>query len=72
MSMSHVCGHFHESFAIKYWANPQRLVLAMNSGRLIDDRALAFVQQCQPETASTLSNSLIIDGYPVLAEAMPL
>jgi predicted phosphodiesterase len=31
MGMSHVCGHFHESFGVKYWANPNGLYFAMTS-----------------------------------------
>jgi predicted phosphodiesterase len=71
MSMSHVCGHFHESFAIKYWANPNGLFWAMNSGCLIDDRALAFSYNNVNLKRPIVGTSLIIDGYPVL-EAMPL
>jgi hypothetical protein len=71
MSMSHVCGHFHESFAIKYWANPNGLFWAMNSGCLIDDKALAFSYNNVNLKRPIVGTSLIIDGYPVL-EAMPL
>ncbi len=35
MSMSHVCGHFHESFGVKYWANPTGLYFAVNLKRPI-------------------------------------
>lgn len=71
MSMSHVCGHFHESFGIKYWANPNGLFWAINSGCLIDDKALAFSYNNVNLKRPIIGTSLIIDGHPVL-EAMPL
>jgi hypothetical protein len=71
MSMSHVCGHFHESFGIEYWANPQGLYFGMNSGCLIDDDQLAFAYNNANLKRPIIGTSLIIDGVPVL-EAMPL
>lgn len=71
MSMSHVCGHFHESFGVRYWANPNGLFWAMNSGCLIDDKALAFSYNNVNLKRPIIGTSLIIDGYPVM-EAMPL
>ena len=71
MSMSHVCGHFHESFGIKYWANPNGLFFAMNSGCLIDDHALAFSYNNINLKRPIIGTSLIINGIPIL-EAMPL
>jgi len=71
MSMSHVCGHFHESFGTRYWANPNGLFWAMNSGCLIDDKALAFSYNNVNLKRPIIGTSLIIDGYPVL-ESMPL
>jgi hypothetical protein len=71
MSMSHVCGHFHESFGVKYWANPNGLFWAMNSGCLIDDSSLAFAYNNVNLKRPIIGTSLIIDGVPIL-EAMPL
>jgi hypothetical protein len=71
MSMSHVCGHFHESFSIKYWANPNGLFFAVNSGCLIDDSSYAFAYNNVNLKRPIIGTSLIIDGVPVL-EAMPL
>lgn len=71
MSMSHVCGHFHESFGVKYWANPNGLFFAMNSGCLISDDSLAFAYNNANLKRPIIGTSLIIDGVPVL-EAMPL
>ncbi len=71
MGMSVVHGHFHESFAIKYWANPLGLYFAMNCGCLIDDRSLAFSYNNNNMKRPIIGTGLIIDGKPVL-EAMPL
>ena len=71
MSMSHVCGHFHESFGVKYWANPNGLFFAMNSGCLIDDSSYAFAYNNTNLKRPIIGTSLIIDGVPIL-EAMPL
>ncbi len=71
MSMSHVCGHFHESFGVRYWANPNGLFFAMNSGCLIDDSSYAFAYNNTNLKRPIIGTSLIIDGVPVL-EAMAL
>ncbi len=71
MGMSFVCGHFHEDFGIKYWANPNGLYFAMNSGCLIDDESYAFAYNNVNLHRPIIGTSLIIEGVPVL-EAMPL
>jgi predicted phosphodiesterase len=71
MSMSHVCGHFHESFGVKYWANPNGLFFAVNGGCLIDDRSYAFAYNNMNLKRPIIGTPLLIDGVPVL-EAMPL
>lgn len=71
MSMSHVCGHYHEKFAIHYWANPNGLYFAMNSGCLIEDESYAFAYNNCNLKRPIIGTSLIINGVPVL-EAMPL
>jgi predicted XRE-type DNA-binding protein len=71
MGMSFCCGHFHEDFSIKYWANPNGLFFAMNSGCLIDDESYAFAYNNVNLNRPIIGTSLIIDGVPVL-EAMPL
>lgn len=71
MSMSHVCGHFHESFGVKYWANPNGLFFAMNSGCLINDDSYAFAYNNSNLKRPIIGTSLIIDGVPIL-EAMSL
>lgn len=71
MSMSHVCGHYHESFGIEYWANPKGLYYGMNIGCLIDDKKLAFAYNKINPHRPIIGTGLIIEGVPVL-EAMPL
>lgn len=71
MSMSHVAGHFHEKFGIQYWANPNGLFFAINSGCLIDDSNYAFAYNNTNLKRPLIGTSLIIDGIPIL-EAMPL
>ncbi len=71
MGMSHVCGHFHESFGVKYWANPNGLYFAINGGCLINDDSYAFAYNNVNLKRPIIGTPLIIDGVPVL-EAMPL
>lgn len=71
MSMSHVCGHFHESFGIKYWANPHDLFFAINSGCLIHDDSYAYSYNNTNLKRPIIGTSLIVDGVPIL-EAMSL
>lgn len=71
MGMSHVCGHFHESFSIQYWANPNGLYYGMNAGCLIDDKQLAFAYNNTNLKRPIIGTGLIIEGIPIL-EAMPL
>lgn len=71
MSMSHVCGHFHESFGIRYWSNPTALYWGMNIGCLINDSSLAFAYNNTNLKRPIIGTGLIVDGYPIL-EPMPL
>lgn len=71
MSMSHVCGHFHESFGVEYWANPKGLYFGMNAGCLIDDRKMAFSYNKIFPHRPIVGTGLIIEGQPVM-EAMKL
>lgn len=71
MGMSHVCGHYHNSFGIKYWANPNGLYWAMNAGCLIDDESLAFAYNNANLHRPLIGTCLVVDGVPIL-EAMPL
>lgn len=71
MGMSHVCGHYHEQFGVKYWANPLGLYWGMNVGCLIDDKSMAFAYNKVNNKRPIIGTGLIIDGVPVL-EAVKL
>jgi predicted DNA-binding protein YlxM (UPF0122 family) len=71
MSMSHVCGHYHESFGVKYWANPTGLFFAVNAGCLIDDSSYAFAYNNTNLKRPIIGTCLIVDNMPVM-EAMKL
>lgn len=64
MGMSHVCGHFHESLGVKYWANPRGLYWGMNSGCLIDPKSLAFAYNKINPKRPIIGTTLVIDGVP--------
>lgn len=71
MGMSHVCGHYHESFGIQFASTPASLLFGMNAGCLIDRKALAFAYSNNNMKRAVIGTGLIIDGIPIL-EAMPL
>ena len=71
MGMSHVCGHYHESFGIQYASTPNALLFGMNVGCLIDRKALAFAYSNSNMKRQVIGTGLIIDGIPIL-EAMEL
>ena len=71
MGMSCVQGHYHESFGVKYWANPRGLYWGMNAGCLIDDKALAFAYNKVNPKRPIIGTGLIINGCPIM-EAMKL
>jgi hypothetical protein len=71
MSMSHVSGHYHESYGVEFWSNPKGLYFGMNSGCLIDDKQLAFAYNKVFPHRPIIGTTLIINGNPVL-EVMEL
>lgn len=66
MGMCAIQGHFHESFKIDYWGNPNGLFWAMQAGCLIDDDALAFSYNNVNIKRPVIGTGLIIDSIPVL------
>lgn len=42
MGMSFVQGHYHESFEVQYWGNPNALLFGMTVGCLVDPHSLAM------------------------------
>lgn len=71
MGMSVVHGHYHESFAIKYWSTPNGLYWGMNAGCLIKDDSYAFAYNNVNLKRPIIGTGLVIEGTPIL-EVMPL
>lgn len=66
MGMCAIQGHFHESFKIDYWGNPNGLFWAMQCGCLIDDDALAFSYNNVNIKRPVIGTGVIVDGQPIL------
>lgn len=66
MGMCAVQGHYHESFKIDYWGNPNGLFWGMQCGCLIDDDALAFSYNNVNIKRPVVGTGLIINSQPVL------
>lgn len=66
MGMCAVQGHYHETFKIDYWGNPNGLFWGLQLGCLIDDDALAFSYNNVNIKRPVIGTGLIIDSQPVL------
>lgn len=66
MGMCAIQGHYHESFKVDYWGNPNGLFWAMQCGCLVDDDALAFSYNNVNIKRPVIGTGLIIDSQPVL------
>tara|TARA_R110000744_G_C19371770_1_gene563204 strand:- start:57914 stop:58798 length:885 start_codon:yes stop_codon:yes gene_type:complete len=66
MGMCAVQGHFHESFKIDYWGNPNGLFWGMQCGCLVDDDSLAFSYNNVNIKRPVCGTGLVIDSIPVL------
>lgn len=66
MGMNAVQGHYHESFKIDYWGNPNGLFWGMQCGCLIDDDSLAFSYNNVNIKRPVIGTGLIINSIPVL------
>lgn len=66
MGMCAVQGHYHESFKVDYWGNPNGLFWGLQCGCLIDDDALAFSYNNVNIKRPLIGTGVIIDGQPVL------
>jgi hypothetical protein len=60
------CGHFHESFELRYAGNPNSLIWAMMCGCLIDKRSLAFNYNKLNLNRPILGAAVIENGIPTL------
>ena len=66
MSMNVVQGHYHESFKIEYWSNPNNLFWGMNVGCLIDNSSMAFAYNKLFPKRPIIGTGIIINGQPRL------
>ena len=66
MGMCAVQGHYHESFKVAYWGNPNGLFWGLQAGCLIDDNSYAFSYNNVNIKRPIIGTALIIDGQPVL------
>jgi len=64
MGLSCVVGHFHHAAGVKYLVNPLTRMFGMDTGCLIDDKAMAFAYGLRTKIRSMLSVGVIIDGVP--------
>jgi len=68
--MTVVMGHNHTASGVKYYANPMRRIVAVDTGCGIDDKALAFAYGMDLKQRSIISAAVIINGVPYV-EPMP-
>lgn len=66
MSMCAVQGHYHETFKVEYWGNPNGLYWGLQTGCLIDDKAYAFNYNNCNLKRPIIGTAMIIDSIPVL------
>jgi hypothetical protein len=66
MGMNAVSGHFHEKFAINYWASPAGLFWQMSVGFLADHKSLALAYAQNNLKRGIVGVGIILDGHPRL------
>ena len=64
MGMSCVIGHHHSAGGNKWLVNPLRRTFGLDTGALVDDKALAFAYNKKSIKRSVLSAAVVIDGVP--------
>jgi metallophosphoesterase superfamily enzyme len=64
MGMSCVIGHHHSAGGVKWLVNPLRRMFGLDTGALIDDKAMAFAYNKKSIKRSVLSAAVVIDGVP--------
>lgn len=64
MLMSTVLGHVHTAGGIKWRANPERRIFAMDTGCGVDDKHIALTYAVNLKIRSILSAGVVIDGVP--------
>lgn len=66
MGMNVVQGHYHSTFKIDYWSNPNNLFFGMNVGCSIDDKSLAFAYNKNTAKRPIIGHGIILEGLPKL------
>jgi len=66
MGMNVCQGHYHESFKIEYWSNPDNLFWGLNVGCLIDNKSMAFAYNKVFPKRPIIGTAIILDGLPKL------
>tara|TARA_R110002126_G_C10396567_1_gene495508 strand:- start:566 stop:1273 length:708 start_codon:yes stop_codon:yes gene_type:complete len=66
MGMSCVAGHYHNTFKIDYWANPNDLYFGMQVGCSINDKSLAYSYNKNTAKRPLIGHGIILDGHPHL------
>lgn len=64
MGLSCVLGHHHSAGGVKWLVNPLRRMFGLDTGSLIDDKAMAFAYGFRQKLRSVLSAAVVIDGTP--------
>lgn len=63
---STVVAHTHSTLAVNWMSGPTDSIFAMNSGCLIDERAMAFKYASEMTSRPVLGCGVIIDGNPIV------
>lgn len=66
MAMNVVQGHYHNTFKIDYWSNPNNLFWGCQVGCSIDDKSLAFAYNKNSPKRPIIGHAIIIEGLPKL------
>lgn len=70
VSMQYGCnvvqGHYHTKFSIEYFSNPDKLVWALQTGCLINQKSMAFNYAKNFKSRFIIGTAMILDGQPKL------
>lgn len=66
MGMNAAQGHYHEKFAVNYWASGSGLFWQLQLGCLINDESLAYAYNKVNLKRPIIGSAIILDGYPRL------
>lgn len=64
MGMSCVLGHYHSAGGVKWLVNPLRRMFGLDTGCLINDKAMAFAYGARTKIRSVISAGVVLDGIP--------